>query len=53
LRKQVSEKTELLEDDVRTAEREYATRLQELDGGFEVNPLLVEVPFDSANPAQP
>ncbi len=36
LRKQVSEKTEVLEEDVRKAEREYSSRLEELDGGFEV-----------------
>jgi len=40
LRSQVAERTKKMETEVRRAEREYGRRLRELDGGFEVCPLL-------------
>jgi hypothetical protein len=43
LRSQVAERTKKMETEVRRAEREYGRRLRELDGGFEVSALLMQL----------
>lgn len=37
MRKEIAERTTTLEGEVKVAERDYAGRLRELDGGFEVS----------------